>query len=167
MSIFDVKHQQRAQELIQRGLASGRMPHAYIFCGPSGVGKEMMAVRLAGVLLCSQPRVVDRPQGRAGLAGASRWRDACGQCRDCRLMQAGAHPDLHLISKELHSYHPDPEVRRLKGLELSVQVIRQFLIRPAAERSSLGRAKVFIVLQADRMSQAAQNALLKTLEEPP
>ena len=52
MSISDVQHQPRAHRVIQRALASQRMPHAYLFTGPEGVGREMMAVRLAQVLLC-------------------------------------------------------------------------------------------------------------------
>lgn len=152
--------------MLQRALASDRVPHGYLFAGPPGVGKEMMAVRLAGLLLCPHVRPVEPPNG-AGAAAGIGWRDACWQCRPCELIAAGTHPDLHVISRQLHQHHPDPQVRQRRGLELSVEVIRHFLIAPAYVRPAVGAAKVFIVQEADRMSHAAQNALLKTLEEPP
>ena len=54
MSLTDVLHQPHAQKLIQRALLGDRMPHAYIFHGPDGIGKEMLARGLAQELLCSQ-----------------------------------------------------------------------------------------------------------------
>jgi len=152
--------------VLQRALGSNRMPHAYIFHGPPGVGKGMMALRLARLLLCDEPAPIEPPAG-VGVGTAIAWRDACGRCRNCELVEAGTHPDLHLISKELHQHHPDPSVRQRKGLDLSVEVIRHFVIEPAGIRSACGGAKVFVVQEAERMTLAAQNALLKTLEEPP
>ena len=167
MQIFDVQHQWRAHRVLQRALASDRVPHGYLFHGPSGVGKGMMALRLAGLLLCPNVRPVEPPDGASAGAAGIGWRDACWQCRDCTLLEAGTHPDMHSIRRELHQHHPDPQVRQRKGLELSVEVVRHFLIEPAYVRPAVGAAKVFIVHEADRMSHAAQNALLKTLEEPP
>jgi len=164
--ITDVRHQERAHRVLQRALGSNRMPHAYIFHGPPGVGKGMMALRLTRLLLCDEPVSIEPPAGVGDGAGMA-WRDACGRCRNCELVEAGTHPDLHLISKELHQHHPDPSVRQRKGLDLSVEVIRHFLIEPAGIRSASGGAKVFVVQEAERMTVAAQNALLKTLEEPP
>jgi DNA polymerase-3 subunit delta' len=167
VQVFDVQHQWRAHGVLQRALASDRFPHGYLFDGPPGVGKEMMALRLAGLLLCPNVRQVEPPDG-AGVAEAGiTWRDACWQCRHCELIAAGTHPDVHSVSRQLHQHHPDPQVRQRRGLELSVEVIRHFLIEPAYVRPAVGAAKVFIVQEADRMSHAAQNALLKTLEEPP
>ena len=166
MQITDVQHQDRAHRVLQRALGSNRMPHAYIFHGPPGVGKGMMALRLTRLLLCDRPVSIESPIGEGDGAGIA-WRDACGRCRNCELVEAGTHPDLHLISKELHQHHPDPSVRQRKGLDLSVEVIRHFLIEPAGKRSACGGPKVFVVQEAERMTVAAQNALLKTLEEPP
>jgi len=165
--ISDVKHQHQAHRILQRALASRRLPHAYIFHGPPGVGRNMMAMRLAALLLCPNVHRVDAPTASPENANSVEWRDACGTCPDCRLLQAQTHPDLHLITKQLHRHHPDPQVRQRQGFQLSVEVIRHFLIEPAYIRSANARAKVFIVLQAERMSHSAQNALLKTLEEPP
>jgi len=80
---------------------------------------------------------------------------------------ADAHPDLHFVYRELIKYHPDPAMKVRKGLVLGVEVVREFLIRLAANKPLLGHAKVFIIREADKMNVAAQNALLKTLEEPP
>ncbi len=167
MSIFDVRHQPRAQKIIQRALASGRLPHAYLFHGPDGVGKELMADRLARLLLCAKPirPQAAPPEELAGFGGP--WCDACGKCQECVLTRAGTHPDLHLIYRELHKHHPDPTVRNRKGLELSVDVIRRFVIEAVGTKPARGRAKVFIIREADRITSGAQNALLKTLEEPP
>ncbi len=166
MSIFEVRRQPRAHRIIQRALSSGRLPHAYVFHGPDGVGKELMADRLARILLCEGPiRPTEPPEELGGYTGP--LCDACGRCQDCVLTRAGTHPDLHLIHRELHRYHPDPTVRNRKGLELTVDVIRHFVIAAVGTKPARGRAKVFVIREADRITHQAQNALLKTLEEPP
>jgi DNA polymerase III subunit delta' len=167
VSIFDVRYQPRAHKILQRALASGRVPHAYLFHGPDGVGKELLAERLARLLLCGSPISVPRAplaelQGFDGPV-----RDACEKCQDCVLTVAGTHPDYHLIYRELHKHHPEPEIRKRKGTELGVDVIRHFVIEAVGNKPACGRAKVFVIREADRISSAAQNALLKTLEEPP
>ncbi|MBU0640035.1 MAG: hypothetical protein KKB50_14305, partial [Planctomycetes bacterium] len=80
MPLSDVLFQDAAQERLQRALRSDRVPHAYLFTGPTGVGKEMLALRLAAVLLCERPRAIDAPG--CGGDGAVSWRDACGECTD-------------------------------------------------------------------------------------
>ncbi len=164
MSIFDVRHQERAHRIIQRALTSRRLPHAYLFVGPEGVGKEMLALRLARTLLCAAPihRTAPEVFPHTSIEGL----DACGQCTDCRLIDAGTHPDLHLIFRQLNRQHPDPLVRKQKALFLGVEVIRHFLIERAGTRPNRGRAKVFVIREAERMNEAAQNSLLKNLEEP-
>lgn len=151
MRLSDVQHQPRALSLLRRSLAAGRVPHALLFEGPEGVGKECAAQALAARLLCEAPS-----DG-----------DACGACRSCRLMASGNHPDYHLIHRGLHKQHPDKSIRAGKGLFLAVDVVRHFLIEPASSAPSLGRRRVFVVRDAERMNEGAQNALLKTLEEPP
>jgi len=195
VSIFDVRHQGRAHRVIQRALNCGRMPHAYLFAGPEGVGKEMLAMRLAKLLLCGSPMQVPMPEGifddptdseagRCGMPTQSRGHgtpltqggghsapgealDACGRCQDCILVDAGTHPDLFLVYRQLNKQHPDSTIRKQKALVLGVEIIRYFLIEPAGRRPSRGRAKVFVVREAERLNESAQNALLKTLEEPP
>lgn len=166
MSIFDVQYQPRAHRIIQRALASHRMPHAYLFGGPEGVGKEMLATALAGTLLCARPVRVPLPPEVAG-EGDGPGLDACGACQDCLLVHGGTHPDLFYVYRQLNRQHPDADVRKRLATVLSVDVIRHFLIAQAGHRPNRGRAKVFIVREAERMNDQAQNALLKTLEEPP
>jgi DNA polymerase III delta' subunit len=158
----DVQHQDRALAVLRRALRSGRTPHAYLFEGPEGVGKEMAAQALAARLLCTA----------AGPADA----EACGSCASCRLLAvdterhglaSGNHPDFHLIHRGLHKLHPDRAVRAARGLFLAVDLVRHFLIEPAASKPTIGPRRVFLIRDAERMNEEAQNALLKTLEEPP
>ena len=167
MSIFDVRHQPRAQRLVQRALACERLPHAYVFHGPEGVGRELFAGRLARLLLCPDPTTTATVDTEGFESWANPVVDACHQCESCKAVANAAHPDVHLIQRELIRQHPDPVVRARKGIGLGIDVVRTFLIDRVANKPILGRAKVFIVREADRMNVAAQNALLKTLEEPP
>jgi DNA polymerase-3 subunit delta' len=166
VSIFDVRHQNRAHRILQRALGSDRLTHACIFHGPQGVGKRTLAIRFAQLLLCERPRPVEPPAELAD-GGDMAWQDACGECEDCALCAAGTHPDLEMVYKELNRYHPAPEVRARKAIDLSVDVVRHFIIDRIHDRPSRGRRRVFVVRGAEEMSLAAQNALLKTLEEPP
>lgn len=167
MSIFDVQHQERAHRVLQQALANRRMPHAYLFAGPEGVGREMLAARLARLLLCESPPRRPLPGELTDATPDGLGRDACNQCTDCRLVDAGTHPDLHLIYRQLNRQHPDAAIRKQKALFLGVDVVRHFVVDRATTRPIRGRAKVFILREAERLNDAAQNALLKTLEEPP
>lgn len=154
MRFSDVRHQERALSIVRRALASGRTHHAYLFEGPEGVGKELAARALAARMLCES--------GDESTDG-----EACGACRSCQLFASGNHPDFHLIHRGLHKHHPERNIRAGKGLFLVVDVIRHFLIEPASTTPNLGRRRVFLIRDAERMNEGAQNALLKTLEEPP
>lgn len=167
MSLVEVKHQGAAQQRIQRALALGRVPHAYVLHGPDGVGKEMFAAAVAQLLLCELPKECALDEREAADVGIDQLRTACGDCDDCRMIRAGTHPDLHLIYRQLNRDHPDPLVRKRKGLDLGVDVLRHFLMDKVYLTPARGRAKVFVVREADRITTQAQNALLKTLEEPP
>jgi len=176
VSIFEVQHQPIAHALVQQALLNGRLGHGLLLAGPGGVGKEMFADRLAALLLCDEP--IEAPDGpsRAGLDRAdlpdgfappegAPWRDACGRCNGCLSARDGNHPDIHTVYRELHRLIAELQGRQ--GLELYIDVVRRFLIEPAARKSYRGRGKVFIVRDAHLMNAEAQNALLKTLEEPP
>jgi len=154
VQLSEVRHQERAVSILRRALRSGRTHHAYLFEGPAGVGKELAARALAAQLLCEDDqRAVDA--------------DPCGRCPACRVFAAGNHPDFHLIHRGLHKLHPEPKIRRQKGLFLVIDVVRHFLIEPATMKPTQGRRRVFVIRDAERMNDEAQNALLKTLEEPP
>jgi DNA polymerase-3 subunit delta' len=152
MSLLDCLGQERAQDRLQNYLQSGRVPHGMIFHGPEGVGKHLLAQRWAQLLLCS-----DQKQ--------SSIIDACGQCDDCKLIQSGTHPDLHLVDKTLIRYAKQGRDRAM--ISLPIDVIREFVIEPAGVQPSRGLARVFIIDGVEQMNTATQNALLKTLEEPP
>lgn len=159
MPFADVKFQDGAIDRLQRSLAGDRVSHAYLFEGPEGVGKEMLASRFAQVLLCSKPTKVK--------SGDGQHIDACGQCDDCRIFLAGNHPDYIRVHRMLAKMHPDALVRNRKATQLGIDVIRHFLIDAAAHSPVRGRTQVFVVVEAERLNNASQNALLKTLEEPP
>ncbi len=125
----------------------GRAPHAVVLSGPGSVGKTTLALDLAAGLLCSAPDPAARP---------------CRACRGCHLVASGNHPDLYRLAPEGPggqivigaAQHPEPGTVRY--------LISQLALLPVE-----GGARVAIVEQAHRMNDAAQNALLKMLEEPP
>jgi len=126
-------------------MVRGPAPQAVLFVGPDGVGKTTLALDLAAGLLCTAAPE-DRP---------------CRQCRACRLVEHGTHPDLHLLGpagpgRQVVIGGPDAKYRGVKDL------IGDLLLMPVE-----GGARVAIVEAADRMNEDAQSALLKTLEEPP
>lgn len=156
--------QERAVGVLQRAIDAGRVHHAWIFHGPSGVGKFTAALAFAGVLL--------DPEAAPTLSGTVEPpADSAVQ----RLLRAGAHPDLHVVVKELARYSDSKQVRDAKLQTIPKAVVDTHLLRPAVLASNLpgGLAgKVFIVDEAELLDRSptnapVQNALLKTLEEPP
>jgi DNA polymerase-3 subunit delta' len=148
LQLSDIFGQDDAISWIRKALAADHLPHGLIFAGPVGVGKATTAAALGALFLCENPK-------------NNQW---CGKCESCRVMAAGNHPDFHVITKELIRYHD--KTGKSKGIELSIHVVRPELIEPAARKANMGRGKVFVVEQAELMNPQAQNALLKTLEEP-
>lgn len=144
--LSEILGQEAAIAMIARAYRLDRLPHGMIFAGPAGVGKATTARALGGLFLCEKPRELD----------------PCGGCESCRAFEMEIHPDYHLIYRQL--VRLDKEASKAK--ELSVDVIREFLIAKAANKSVLGQGKVFVIEQAELMNVTAQNALLKTLEEP-
>lgn len=150
----DIIGQDEAVNRLRSAIRLGRLPHALLFGGPVGVGRRTLAGALAGAVLCPN-------------SASDESIDACGRCEDCRLLESGSHPDLHMIYKELAAHHPEATVRSSVMQELGVPIIRHFLISAAMQSPTRGKGKVFVVQEAELMSDVAQNALLKTLEEPP
>src|SRR4029079_12001967 len=85
-----------------------------------------------------------------------------GKCQSCTLMTADNHPDFHVLYKELIRLTKPDVVAK----EFSIDLVRDYLVIPASRKSSMGRGKVFVIERADTMTPEAQNAALKTLEEP-
>jgi DNA polymerase-3 subunit delta' len=127
-----------ARTRLETALAGGRLPHGLLLHGPDGVGKERFAGVLAAALFCRQ-RV-------AGLT-------PCGACPECALSRAGSHPDLHWLRK--------PEDKKSIGVDQVREACDEL-----AMTSMRGGFRVAIMTPANIMTVAAQNALLKTLEEP-
>src|SRR5438105_3193721 len=148
ISFADILDQKQAVEWLQRAYEANRLPHGMIFAGPVGVGKVTTAAALAALLLCEHPKI----------------NDSCGQCDSCRVLAAGNHPDFRVITKELIRQHD--KTGESKAVEFSIKVIRPELVDRAGRKSVLGRAKVFVIEQAELLTAGAQNAMLKTLEEP-
>lgn len=157
--------QDSALEQLGKALRSDRFHHAWIFSGPRGVGKCTTAVELAKILL--------DPQGDVAMLGT----DAPDRTETQQRVQAGTHPDLHVIRKELALYSDDSVVRNAKQINIPLNVIREHMLggtvgdkpheAPAYRTAVLGHGKVFIIDEAELLKREAQNAMLKTLEEPP
>ncbi len=127
-----------ARERLETAVEGGRLPHALLLQGPAGVGKERFAAALAAALLCT---------------GRGARLEACDVCAECALTRAGSHPDLHWLRR--------PEDRKT----ISVDQVRELAERLSMTSMRRGR-RLAIVSPAHAMTINAQNALLKTLEEP-
>ena len=154
MSIKEIFCQDKAIGILQRAYAVDKLSHAYIFAGTDGVGKFKTAVELARLLLCKNP------------VTENNFTDSCGQCDCCKLIEAGAHPDFNLVYKELIQFTEKGKGKKTP-VDLPIDVIRQFLIEKISHRPTLSAKKIFIVKEAERLNASSQNALLKSLEEPP
>ncbi len=171
--MLNVLGQDRALGLLQRALAAKRLASTWIFAGPPGVGKMLSAVQLAKTVLCDAPRREANAERLRTLPPDFTLTLPCDVCESCRAVDSGNHPDLHLITKELIRYHDKSGTS--KGTTLSIHVIRGEITGDTAEnkeakiyrRSFRGKGKFFIIDEAELMEVQAQNALLKTLEEPP
>ena len=140
---FRTRGQPAAVAAVLSMLASG-MPHAILLVGPPGVGKSTLAEDLAVALLC-------RPA-----AGAAR---PCRACRGCRAVEPGNHPDVHRLGPTGPGLVIPIGGREERGVR---DLVRDLALLPVE-----GGARVAVVTAADRMTEDAQSAFLKTLEEPP
>lgn len=143
MPFRDLAGHRRLLDLTARAAVRGSLPPSLIFAGPDGVGKRLAATALAQLFNCLSPVA----------PGPDQAPDACGHCSVCRRIARGVHADVMMIEP---------------GETGSIKVDQA---RAAIERSAYrpfeGRRRVVIVDDADAMEASAQNALLKTLEEPP
>jgi DNA polymerase-3 subunit delta' len=124
-----------AVKLLRQAAEAGTVSHAYLFVGLPGVGKTTLALALASALLCQGE---DAP---------------CGDCRGCRLVASGNHPDLHVVESER------------PGASLKIDQVRD-LQRQLSLTPLEGRWRVAVLRRFEEATISAANALLKTLEEP-
>ncbi len=138
---------QPAAAVAVHAMLASHVPHAVLLVGPASVGKYALALDLAAALLCT---------------GAADARRPCRDCRGCRMVEHGNHPDLHLLApggagnqiRIGEDQHPEPGTIRRLSIDLALLPVE-------------GGARVSVIRDAQRMNDVAQSALLKTLEEPP
>jgi len=138
--------QQSQWQQVTQLISSGRLPHALFLHGNQGLGKADFAFSLANGLLCKQP--ADDKQ-------------ACGHCQACRLLAAKTHPDLHY----LRPVAAEKTTSKKPALSIRIDDVRA-LCDKLNQTSQYNGYRVAIIEQADQLTLAAANSLLKTLEEP-
>ena len=136
-SFKDVVGHKDILKYISSAVENNRVSHAYILNGERGSGKKMLANLFATTLLCE--------------SGNS---EPCGKCHSCRQAESGNHPDIIRVTHE-------------KPNSISVDDIRTQVNNTVDIKPYQGPYKVYIIPQADMMTPQAQNAILKTIEEPP
>lgn len=160
LALDQVLGQDRALAQLRAAVGAGRVHHAWIFHGPLGVGKFTTALSFGAMLI--------DPAAAPDLSGALAV-DPESQTQ--RLVRAGTHPDLHVVTKELAAVSEDSSIRDRKQSNIPKAVLKEFLLEPAAKTRVMtgdsAAGKVFIVDEAELIDAVGQNSLLKMLEEPP
>ena len=136
-SFSEIVGHEQIKEHMQAAIRDKKPFHAYLFQGEEGVGKEALARTFAAGLQC-QSESADKP---------------CKECVPCRQMESGNQPDVIWVTREKAS--------------LGVDEIREQLCNTMDIKPFSSPYKIYLVPEAEKMTEAAQNALLKTIEEPP
>ena len=139
-----------AIERLQEAIRGERIGHAYLLSGPMGVGKAATARAFAQALCCTNEERADPSS-------------PCGLCRACRNVQRGAHPDVETFSLDTQAMLADKPGR---ASTLTIDTVRRLRSYGALFPLESDR-RILIVDDAETMLEPAQQALLKTLEEPP
>ncbi len=134
-----------AVDMLRRHAARGEVRHAYLFCGPPGIGRRTLALRLAQALNCERPITAGDP---------------CLTCRTCKQIEAMQHPDLTIIQAKDNDELPK------EGGILKVDQIRE-IQRTLNLKPYQSPYRVAVFLRFQEANDNASNALLKTLEEAP
>jgi DNA polymerase-3 subunit delta' len=146
----DIIGHRRLVSLLARAVARDTLPPAMLFAGAAGVGKRRMALALAQTINCLNPQA---RRAAAAARASDIETDACGECASCKRIARGVHPDVIVVEPG--------DTGTIK-----IEQVRDVVDR-AGYRPFEGRRRAVIVDEADALVHAAQNALLKTLEEPP
>lgn len=160
MPFSELIAQDRAVSALRAALRRGTVHHAWLFGGPEGVGKGTAARLLAQAANC---------EGGPGGPGGYR-EDPCGACGPCRKIAKGVHPDVLLLATEREMAKAgawQPKGGRTPSKDVVVDQIRDLVDHRLALKRFEGRRRFVVIDPADAMNPQAQNALLKTLEEPP
>jgi hypothetical protein len=142
MPFRDIVGHRRLVGLVARSIRRGTLPPSLILAGPHGVGKRLLAIAAAQALNCQNLQT-----------SAAGEIDACGTCASCSKIDRGVHPDVLVVEPG--------DTGTIK-----IDQVRDVIDR-AGYRPFEGRRRAVIIDQADALVPQAQNALLKTLEEPP
>ena len=129
----------RIAELLRQAVERKSVPQSLLFAGPEGVGKRAMAIALAQAVNC--------PNQKAG--------DACGECHTCVRIARGDHYDVVVVEREDDA------------ATIKIEQLRDRVLDAVGYRPFEASKRVFIVDPADAITDQGQDALLKTLEEPP
>jgi DNA polymerase-3 subunit delta' len=148
MSFRDILGHSKQINILKRAITGSRVAHSYLFAGPEGVGKMLVARAFAKALNCENPPGYGE---EGGDKGGDEGVDSCGACASCRAMEDGFH--INLV-----------KVEPVDGV-VKIDQVRD-LQNAMKYRVTEGR-RVAIVDGADKLIKAASNAFLKTLEEPP
>jgi DNA polymerase-3 subunit delta' len=144
---------ERVKKTLTGMIERQRIPGSMLFCGEEGIGKKLFALELAKAVNCRTPVGVE----------------ACGECPSCRRIDRIDYPsadDREAHKRVIWTEHPEVGIVRPKGRNILVDAMRD-VEKEANFRPFEGRARFFIIEEADRLNDSSSNALLKTLEEPP
>ena len=140
-------------DAVARAFDRGIVPQTLLLSGPLGVGKSTFVTRYAQLLLCPQiERDAQLPRG-------------CGRCRVCHQIEIGTFPDFRLFRPIISATEQTVAPETLDSSVFTVDQAREF-IEEGSRKPLVGPRKVMVVSQFDRANESAQNAMLKTLEEP-
>lgn len=160
MPFSEVIAQERALSSLRAALRRGTLHHAYLFGGPEGVGKARVARLLAQAANCEE-----------GAAGTHGYReDPCGRCPACQKIEKGIHPDVTVLAEEramVKAGRWEAKSGRAPSRDIVVDQVRDLVDHRLSLARFEGRRRFVVIDPADAMNPQAQNALLKTLEEPP
>jgi len=130
-------------DLLRQAVARNRVPQSLLFAGPEGVGKRAVAIALAQAVNC--------PRRGSSIASPG---DACGECPTCQRIARGLHSDVVVLDR---------------GDEASIKIraLRERVLEVVGYRPFEAARRIYIIDPAEDLTKEAQDALLKTLEEPP
>ncbi len=156
MAFTHIIGQERPLSILKGFIVKGRIPHALLFAGDEGIGKQLTAVNFAKTLNCNPTREDDLfsvSDKESSERDSSVHTDACEACPSCQKIDKGSHPDVFFISPEGD------------GGQIPVAAIRQ-LQESLSYKSFEGNWKIAIIDNAEKLNLSAANAFLQTLEEP-
>jgi DNA polymerase-3 subunit delta' len=150
---WTVVGQDAAVKLLTTAVETDRVAHAYLFAGPTHVGKTLTALQFAQLLNCTTEPASDNPR-------------PCGRCRSCERIASGAHPDVETIT--IGGLCNDQSHDHARDNSRDIRICQVRRMEEVITRAPYdARYRVLIIDPAESMNEPTQNAMLKTLEEPP